>query len=206
MIAGIEIRYSGNGYGKSWPANCKCDQKGRAALRKFSREWRTESLKGRRKIEWNDIEFNWEKTDDCVEQSDDGSSGGARRPETNWSANCNEGVATTDHRLFDSASPVLTMICNDWLALSMGNGNFRPPTESTPPQPITKKFVTGDYVGDPYACAKYSQCFVALCMLIRCWWIEYLVGLYANPIRCLVARVVVNKQRWRIELWRMREL
>jgi len=22
------------------------------------------------------------------------------------------------------------------------------------PQPITKKFVTGDYVGDPYGCAK----------------------------------------------------
>ena len=24
------------------------------------------------------------------------------------------------------------------------------------PQPITKKFLTGDYVGDPYGCAKLS--------------------------------------------------
>jgi len=36
----------------------------------------------------------------------------------------------------------------------MGNGNFRPPHRIDTPQPITKKFVTGDYVGDPYGCAK----------------------------------------------------
>jgi len=35
----------------------------------------------------------------------------------------------------------------------MGNGNFRPHTIDTP-QPITTKFITGDYVGDPYGCAK----------------------------------------------------
>jgi len=31
MIAGLEKRYSGNGYRNSWPANCKCDQEGLAA-------------------------------------------------------------------------------------------------------------------------------------------------------------------------------
>jgi len=36
----------------------------------------------------------------------------------------------------------------------MGKGNFRTPTESKPK--ITKKFVTGDYDGDPYSCAKFG--------------------------------------------------
>ena len=37
----------------------------------------------------------------------------------------------------------------------MGNGNlFSTPHRIDTPQPITKKFVTGDYVGDPYGCAK----------------------------------------------------
>jgi len=35
----------------------------------------------------------------------------------------------------------------------MEDGNFRPPTESTP---ITKKFGTRDYVGGPYGCAKFG--------------------------------------------------
>jgi len=48
------------------------------------------------------------------------------------------------HRLRGSASPVLRP-----LALSMGKGNYRPPNRIDTPQPITKTFVTGDYVGDP---------------------------------------------------------
>ena len=40
-------------------------------------------------------------------------------------------------------------------ALSMGDGNFRPPQN---PNPLTspKKFVASDYVGDPYGCAKFG--------------------------------------------------
>jgi len=37
------------------------------------------------------------------------------------------------------------------LALSMGNSKFRPTTKL-----ITKAFVTGDYVGDPYTCANFG--------------------------------------------------
>ena len=54
------------------------------------------------------------------------------------------------HRLRGSASPVLT-------ATGFVNGKVQfstPPHRIDTPQPITKKFVTGDYVGDPYGCAK----------------------------------------------------
>jgi len=53
------------------------------------------------------------------------------------------------HRLRGSASPVLT-------ATSFVNGKWQFSTSHRidTPQPITKTFVTGDYVGDPYGCAK----------------------------------------------------
>jgi len=53
------------------------------------------------------------------------------------------------HRLRGSASPVLT-------ATGFVNvkGQFSTPHRIDTPQPITKLFVTGDYVGDPYGCAK----------------------------------------------------
>ena len=53
------------------------------------------------------------------------------------------------HRLRGSASPVLTatgFINEKW--------QFLTPHRIDTPQPITKKFVTGDYVGDPYGYAK----------------------------------------------------
>ena len=54
-----------------------------------------------------------------------------------------------DHRLRGSASPVLTAT-----GLVNGKWQFLTPHRIDTPQPITKKFVTGDYVGDPYRCAK----------------------------------------------------
>jgi len=53
------------------------------------------------------------------------------------------------HRLRGSASPVLTAT-----GLVNGKWQFSTPHRIDTPQPITKKFVTGDYVGDPYGCAK----------------------------------------------------
>ena len=53
------------------------------------------------------------------------------------------------HRLRGSASPVLTAT-----GFVNGKGQFLTPHRIDIPQPITKKFVTGDYVGDPYGCAK----------------------------------------------------
>ena len=53
------------------------------------------------------------------------------------------------HRLRGSASPVLTAT-----GFVNGKGQFSTPHRIGTPQPITKKFVTGDYVGDPYGCAK----------------------------------------------------
>jgi len=55
---------------------------------------------------------------------------------------------TTHHRLRGSASPVN----GDWFC-QWERANFEPHRIDTP-QPITKQIVTGDYVGDPYACAK----------------------------------------------------
>ena len=55
----------------------------------------------------------------------------------------------TDHRLRGSASPVLTAT-----GFVNGKGQFSTPHRIDTPQPITKKFDTGDYVGDPYGCAK----------------------------------------------------
>jgi len=48
-----------------------------------------------------------------------------------------------------SASPVLTAT-----GLVNGKGQFSTPHRIDTPQPITIKFVTGDYVGDPDCCAK----------------------------------------------------
>ena len=53
------------------------------------------------------------------------------------------------HRLRGSASPVLTAA-----GFVNGKGQYLTPHRIDTPQPITKKFVTGDYVGDPYGCAK----------------------------------------------------
>jgi len=38
----------------------------------------------------------------------------------------------------------------------IGRWQFSTPTESTPLEPITQKFGTGDYVGGPYGCAKFG--------------------------------------------------
>jgi len=54
-----------------------------------------------------------------------------------------------DHRLRGSASPVLAAT-----GFVNGKGQFSTPHSIDTPQPITKKFVTGDYVGDPYGWAK----------------------------------------------------
>ena len=56
---------------------------------------------------------------------------------------------TLRHRLRGSASPVLTAT-----GLVNGKWQFSTPHRIDTPQPITKRFVTGDYVGDPYGCAK----------------------------------------------------
>jgi len=53
------------------------------------------------------------------------------------------------HRLRGSASPVLT--ATDFVN---GKGQFSTPHRIDTFQPITIKFVMGDYVGDPYGCAK----------------------------------------------------
>ena len=53
------------------------------------------------------------------------------------------------HRLRGSASPVLTAT-----GLVNGKWQFSTPHRIDTPQPITKKFVTSDYVGDPYGYAK----------------------------------------------------
>jgi len=54
-----------------------------------------------------------------------------------------------DHRLRGSASPVLTAT-----GFVNGKGQFSTTHRIDTSQPITKIFVTGDYVGDPYGCAK----------------------------------------------------
>ena len=54
-----------------------------------------------------------------------------------------------NHRLRGSASPVLTAT-----GFVNGKWQFSTPHRIDTPQPITKKCVTGDYVGDPYGCAK----------------------------------------------------
>jgi len=54
-----------------------------------------------------------------------------------------------DHRLRGSASPVLTAT-----GFVNRKGQFSTPHRIDTPQPITKKFVTDDYVSDPYGCAK----------------------------------------------------
>ena len=39
----------------------------------------------------------------------------------------------------------------------MGEGNFRPPTESTPLDRSPTKLVANDYVGDPYGVPNWMQ-------------------------------------------------
>ena len=53
------------------------------------------------------------------------------------------------HMLRDSASLVLTAT-----GFVIGKWQFSTPTESTPLNRSPTKFVTGDYIGDPYGCAK----------------------------------------------------
>ena len=53
------------------------------------------------------------------------------------------------HRLRGSASPCVN---GHWIC-QWERAIFDPP-QNRHPQPITKKFVAGDYVGDPYGCAK----------------------------------------------------
>jgi len=59
--------------------------------------------------------------------------------------------AASCHRLRGSASPVLMAT-----ALSMGKDNFRPPQNRHPSADHPQKTVTGDYVAEPYGCAKLS--------------------------------------------------
>ena len=54
-----------------------------------------------------------------------------------------------NHRLCGSASPVLTAT-----GFVNGKWQFSTPHRIDTPQLITKNFVTGDYVGDPYGCDK----------------------------------------------------
>ena len=60
-----------------------------------------------------------------------------------------DGVHTSNHRLRGSASPVLTAT-----GFVNGKGQFSTPHTIDTPQPITKQFVTGKYVGNPNSCAK----------------------------------------------------
>ena len=55
------------------------------------------------------------------------------------------------HGLRGSASPVLTAT-----GLVNGKGQFLTPYKIDTSEPITTKFVTGDYVDDPYSCAKFG--------------------------------------------------
>ena len=60
-----------------------------------------------------------------------------------------EGLLSVNHRLHGSASPVLTAT-----GIVNGKGQFLTPYRIDTPQLITKIFVTGDCVSDPYSCAK----------------------------------------------------
>jgi len=55
------------------------------------------------------------------------------------------------HGLRGSASPVLTATGS-----VKGKGKFSTPYGIDSPQPITKTLVTGNYLGDPYSCAKFG--------------------------------------------------
>jgi len=56
-----------------------------------------------------------------------------------------------NHGLRGSACTVLTAT-----GLVNGKGQFFIPYRIDTTEPITKKFVTGDYVDDPYSCAKFG--------------------------------------------------
>ena len=82
------------------------------------------------------------------------------------------------HRLRGSASPVLT-------ATGFVNGNrpFSTPHRIDTPQPITKKFVTGDYVGDPYGCAKLGAYPYTGSFWAHGWNITKIIFIYAPFLR-----------------------
>jgi len=56
---------------------------------------------------------------------------------------------TNRYLVITGASPVLTAT-----GFVIGNGQFSKAYRIDTPQSITKNFVTGHYVGDPYGCAK----------------------------------------------------
>ena len=78
------------------------------------------------------------------------------------------------HRLRGSASPVLTAT-----AFVNGKEQFSTPHRIDTPQPITKKFVTGDYVGDPYGCAKIGAYPSAGVFWAHGWNITKIIFIYA---------------------------
>jgi len=80
----------------------------------------------------------------------------------------------TYHRLRGSASPVLTAT-----AFVNGKGQFSTPHRINTPQPITKKFDTGDYVGDPYGCAKLGAYPSARGLWAHGWNITKIIFIYA---------------------------
>ena len=63
----------------------------------------------------------------------------------------NRMTSNLNHRLRGSASPVLTAT-----GFVNGKGQFSTPHRIDTPQPITKNFITGDYVADPYGCAELA--------------------------------------------------
>ena len=66
----------------------------------------------------------------------------------------------------------------------MGKGNFRhPPPPNRHPQPITKTFVTGDYVGDPYGCAKLGAYPSTGDFWAHGWNITKIIFIYAPFVR-----------------------
>ena len=79
-----------------------------------------------------------------------------------------------NHRLRGSASPVLTAT-----AFVNGKGQYSTPHRIDTPQPITKNFVTCDYVGDPYGCAKLGAYPSAGGFWAHGWNITKIIFIYA---------------------------
>jgi len=95
----------------------------------------------------------------------------------------------------------------------MGNGNFRPrPHRIDTPQPITKKFVTGDYVGDPYGYAKLGAISVHVGFWAHGWSITKIIFIYAFfgthlQVRAVdgFLRMVAQTTRTRTRMCRLRD-
>ena len=87
-------------------------------------------------------------------------------------------VLVVYHRLRGSASPVLTAT-----GFVNGKGRFSNRHRIDTPQPITKKFVTGDYVGDPYGCAKLGAYPYTGGFLAHGWNITKIIFIYAPFLR-----------------------